>query len=252
MPLHKPEPARPVNTTVETQTDSSRPLSATPSKLSISGTRDFGMKFMPGVEDMPVSTTGSQRSPDTNTEATWTNSPVNAPPTYWEAPHSEASTELDDKDEDEHHPYLLSWWWILKGTGLILFGVFANALVLADAIAKLLHHTPVLYGDTTVRKWPRVTGVVDGCAVGGKYLGLGIYDGLADWVVLPCKGAKEEGAFGAFKGFLRAPGSTIFKMAAGIAGIVGHPFFGIYKDSKKIRITIKHKRTKHRKDTSQV
>lgn len=38
----------------------------------------------------------------------------------------------------------------------------------AQGMSKFYWHIPILYGDTTTREWPEITGFGSGCAAGGK------------------------------------------------------------------------------------
>lgn len=78
---------------------------------------------------------------------------------------TEASPQ-QDHDEAECHPFWLSWRDVFLGIWLIVTGVLKIPLVLGDGMGKALHHTPELYGDKTVRKWPRLTGFPHGCVAG--------------------------------------------------------------------------------------
>lgn len=87
----------------------------------------------------------------------------------------------------------------------------------------------------------------------------GLFDGITDWVYLPYIGAKKQGAKGFFKGLAKGFGSLLFKPAAGMSmsaplpactimlttqgtiGFATHPFFGIYKEAAKFKVSVKRK-----------
>ncbi|KAI1781354.1 hypothetical protein F4818DRAFT_436545 [Hypoxylon cercidicola] len=222
-----------------------RPPSATTSRISVTGRRDYGVKFIGGIDEIGGSTTNV----DSNTQA-----PVNPsrevvsayqPPPPWER-RAEADVQ-DSEDEDEGcHPFWTGWLDILKGMGLILAGVFNIPLVIGHGIAKTLHYIPTLYHDDTVRRWPKITGFPSACAASGEVLWFGLFDGLTDWITLPYKGGKKEGAKGFFKGIGKGVGSFIFKLSAGGIGFATHPFFGIYKEAAKFKVVIKRKQRPRR------
>ncbi|KAI1384784.1 uncharacterized protein F4822DRAFT_416249 [Hypoxylon trugodes] len=228
-----------------------RPLSATTSRISMTGRRDFGVKFMAGVEEFPKS------PPNENSNEPAPLAPAVAPaptaletakpyepPPYWERV-LEAGGARDNDDYEEYegcHPFWMGWYDILRGMGLILAAAFKIPLVFGHGVAKTFHYIPSLYHDDTVRKWPKITGFPSACAASFQVLWWGILDGLTDWVVLPYKGAKKEGVKGFFKGMAKGFGSVIFKLGAGAVGFATHPFFGIYKEAAKFKVDIKRER----------
>jgi hypothetical protein len=89
------------------------------------------------------------------------------------------------------------------------------------AMAEGAHNAPRLWGDRSVRKPVKVTGIMSGISAGCqvsrpdkwqrftnllaltrviKELLLGTYDGLTGLVTLPVRGAKEQGMIGFAKG----------------------------------------------------
>lgn len=148
-------------------TNMNRPPSATTSRVSVTGRRDYGLKFIGGIDEIG----GSTAHVDTHTLAPERRSretvSIYKPPPYWErrleAGYGHQKEEEDDDDEG-CHPFWTGWLDMLKGMGLILAGVFKIPLVLGHGIAKTLHYIPTLYNDETVRRWPKITGFPSACA----------------------------------------------------------------------------------------
>ncbi|EQL34730.1 hypothetical protein, variant 1 [Blastomyces dermatitidis ATCC 26199] len=99
-------------------------------------------------------------------------------------------------------------------------------------VAKGFHNAPKLYGDTTVRESPKVTGFHSGLKAAGKELGYGFYDGISGLVTQPLAGAKD-GVGGMVKGFGKGIGGLILKPGAGIFALTGYTMSGVYKEIQK-------------------
>ncbi|KAI0835675.1 hypothetical protein F5Y06DRAFT_276014 [Hypoxylon sp. FL0890] len=227
-----------------------RPLSATTSRISDTGRRDFGVKFIAPPEEIyrsEVNADLNEQAPVPVPEAVPREVvAANEPPSYWDRYLEAGTAKREDVEEEEEeegcHPFWMGWLDILKGMGLILVGLFKIPLVIGHGIAKTLHYIPSLYHDDTVRKWPKITGFPSACTASFQVLYLGFLDGLTDWLVLPYKGARKEGVKGFFKGLAKGFGSFVFKPVAGGIGFATHPFFGIYKEAAKFKINIKRER----------
>ncbi|KAI1081932.1 hypothetical protein F5B20DRAFT_578708 [Whalleya microplaca] len=259
--------SEPVYTDADAQyVSQSRPVSTTTSQLSLAGRRDYGMKFMAGVDEMALSTASPQDRSTTSQaptvvppEAVAAPAPApaptasRAPPPYREMPRTSADTQLEvDDGDDECHPFWVSWWDMLKGIGYIIGGALKIPLVFGHGIAKVLYYIPVLYKDESVRPWPKITGFATGCVAAFTGLFFGIWDGATDWITLPYKCARKEGFKGFFKGFAQGLGNIIFKPASGTIGFACHPFFGIYKEASKFKLSIKRERRVKKKIESPV
>lgn len=96
------------------------------------------------------------------------------------------------------------------------------------ALAEGLRNAPAMYGDNP-RDFGPVTDWKTGGVAAGKGLFFGIYDGITGLVTEPVKGAKQEGALGALKGFGKGLGGIYWKPNAGVAGLLGYTMQGIYK-----------------------
>ena len=83
-------------------------------------------------------------------------------------------------------------------------------------IARGFQSIPVAYGDLTVRRPEKVTGVVKGVEVAAKELAYGFYDGVTGVVTQPIKGAKENRLLGTVEGAGKGLGGLILKPGAGM------------------------------------
>ncbi|KAI1092389.1 hypothetical protein F5B19DRAFT_207391 [Rostrohypoxylon terebratum] len=257
-----------------------RPPSATTSRISMTGRRDFGMKFIAPIDDIPQAQNNNNNNHMGNNmgqpenmghdeNVYYVQMPAPAlepetapreaitttyePPTYWDR-YLEAgglSKHEDEKEEEDDgcHPFWMGWVDIAKGMWLIITGLLKIPFVMGHGAAKTFHFIPTLYHDDTVRKWPNITGFPSACAASFIVLWFGLLDGLTDWFVLPFLCARKDGFIGFFKGIARGLGSIIFKIPAGIIGFAFHPFFGIYKELAKFKLDIKRER-KPRKDAA--
>ncbi|KAI1099915.1 hypothetical protein F4804DRAFT_64566 [Jackrogersella minutella] len=258
-----------------------RPPSATTSRVSMTGNRDFNMKFIaPPAQELSANSVSELDShphtpapapalaldpppalaldPEPGLEPEPMAHQVrttNEPPSYWDRSLEAGGLKHEsDQESDEDyagcHPFWMGWLDILRGMGLIFAGAFKIPLVLGHGIAKTLHFIPTLYNDDSVRKWPKITGFPSACAASFKVLWWGFLDGMTDWCVLPYKTAKKEGWTGFFKGFARGLASFLFKPVAGIVGFACHPFFGIYKEAAKFKFDVKRERRSKQKVAS--
>ncbi|KAF5858188.1 hypothetical protein ETB97_004690 [Aspergillus alliaceus] len=107
------------------------------------------------------------------------------------------------------------------------------------ATTEGLRAVPRLYGeeveDYAIRDWK------SGAIAGGKNFGQGMFEGLTDIFTQTHKGAKEEGAMGMAKGFLKGTVSISTKVPSAAIGLVAYPAQGI---SKSLHTVIKSKTRK--------
>lgn len=108
------------------------------------------------------------------------------------------------------------------------------------AVAQGFHNAPRLYGDATVRRPPRVTGLHSGLRAAGKEFALGMYDGLAGVVSQPYYGARANGdagdrVSGFAKGLARGLGGVVLKTNAAAAGLLAYSLKGVHKELRKER-----------------
>ncbi|EAA28516.1 glycosyltransferase family 1 protein [Neurospora crassa] len=78
---------------------------------------------------------------------------------------------------------------------------------LSIALAQGFHNAPRLYGDDTVRRPTRVTGIKSGLKAAGHEFVFGIYDGWTGLVRLPYRGFKEGGISSKPSGSASRPGT---------------------------------------------
>ncbi|RYO84072.1 hypothetical protein DL766_008758 [Monosporascus sp. MC13-8B] len=168
------------------------------------------MKFIPGADGMTNSTTLTAREVSNPSEAVPTPPETVAtayePPPYWgqtrdNSREDDPAFQDETEAESECHPFWTAWWDMARGVALIITGSLKIPFVIGHGLAKVLWYIPVLYGDSTVWRWPNITGFPSACLTG--------------WVVLPYKGAKSEGVLGCIKGFCKGIWSFVFKPAAG-------------------------------------
>lgn len=128
---------------------------------------------------------------------------------------------------------LESWLGAGKGAGRIAGAVMKSPLDFTLALAQGFHNAPLLYGDTTVRKQEKITGMGSGLKVAGKEFAFGLYDGIAGLVTQPVQGAREEGHLGFWKGFGKGIGGVVLKPGAAVWGVAGYTFKGLYEEIRK-------------------
>ncbi|KAK6866251.1 hypothetical protein PG995_002779 [Apiospora arundinis] len=104
---------------------------------------------------------------------------------------------------------------------------------LAMAIAQGFHNAPRLYGDDTVRRPPRVTGIKSGLQAAGHEFVFGIYDGVTGIVRLPVKGAKQDGFGGALGGVAMGFGGLVLKPIAAFVSPFGYTLKGVSKQLER-------------------
>lgn len=104
---------------------------------------------------------------------------------------------------------------------------------LALAVAQGFHNAPRLYGDSTVRPAPRITGIHSGLRAAGSEFTLGIYDGVTGLVSQPYHGARDHGAMGFVQGMGKGFGGFILKDLAAIIAPFGYTLKGVHKEIVK-------------------
>ena len=139
----------------------------------------------------------------------------------------------------------------VKGFGRIFKAAARAPGTFTVAMAQGAHNAPRMWGDKTVRRQDKITGVVSGVTAGCKVghclarvawlsifmvpsepasvltcgvasvqeLALGTYDGIAGLVTQPVIGAMEEGPLGFVKGFGKGVMGAPFKAWAGKSAI---------------------------------
>ncbi|KAG9603976.1 UDP-Glycosyltransferase/glycogen phosphorylase, partial [Aureobasidium melanogenum] len=120
-----------------------------------------------------------------------------------------------------------------KGFGRIFQAAARAPMKFTVAMAEGAHNAPRLWGDRSVRKPVKVTGIMPGISAGCQELLLGTYDGITGLVTLPVRGAKEEGVIGFAKGIGQGIVGLPVKIWAGMSGVTGYPMQGVDEQIKK-------------------
>ncbi|KAF9886851.1 hypothetical protein FE257_010974 [Aspergillus nanangensis] len=117
----------------------------------------------------------------------------------------------------------------LQGVGKFYGNYLRGVMIdIPHAAAEGFRRAPQLYGETpkdygTVHDWR------SGAIVGGKNFVGGMTGGVAGFFTKPLKGAMEEGAPGAIKGFARGTLGLATKMPSAGIGLMAYPFYGLSK-----------------------
>ncbi len=130
-------------------------------------------------------------------------------------------------------------------------GAFKSAKALATApvdlsvaVAQGFHNAPRLYGDDTVRRPPRITGVRSGLRAARHEFAFGLYDGWSGLVRLPVKGARNGGGP---RGFVTGVGmgltGFVLKDIAALVGPISYTLKGFVKQAERRRQPTKYIRS---------
>ncbi|GAB1320202.1 hypothetical protein MFIFM68171_10412 [Madurella fahalii] len=126
-------------------------------------------------------------------------------------------------------------------------GAYKSAAALARtpvdfslALAQGFHNAPRLYGDDTVRRPTRVTGMKSGLRAAGHEFVYGIYDGWTGVVRLPIRGARDGGVRGFVSGVGMGLTGFVLKDIAAIIGPVGYTLKGLVKQAERGRQPVKY------------
>lgn len=101
-----------------------------------------------------------------------------------------------------------------------------------------LHNAPRLYGDTTVRRAHRVTGLASGFSAAFSEFTLGTYDAITGVVTQPYYGVKNDGAVGLVTGIGKGLGGLVLKESAAVITPIGYMMKGVQKQLTKKRTPI--------------
>ncbi|KFZ08084.1 hypothetical protein V502_09547 [Pseudogymnoascus sp. VKM F-4520 (FW-2644)] len=113
-------------------------------------------------------------------------------------------------------------------------GAIVNTPIdLSTAVAQGFHNAPRLYGDETVRRPTRITGIQSGLKAAGKEFVFGIYDGWTGLVLQPYDGAVRDGAVGFIKGTGMGLTGFVLKNLAAIIGPFAYTAKGAQKELHK-------------------
>ncbi len=103
------------------------------------------------------------------------------------------------------------------------------------ALAQGFHNAPRLYGDSTVRAPPRISGIQSGLRAAGSAFAFGVYDGVTGLVLQPYHGARDNGARGLVQGVGKGIGGFVLKDLAAVIGPLGYTLKGVHKELIKGR-----------------
>jgi hypothetical protein len=106
---------------------------------------------------------------------------------------------------------------------------------LSIAVAQGFHNAPRLYGDTTVRRPSRITGIKSGLRAAGHEFIYGIFDGVTGLVVQPYTNARRDGLIGFVKGIGMGVTGFVLKDLAALIGPFGYAMKGVQKQVQRGR-----------------
>lgn len=124
---------------------------------------------------------------------------------------------------------------ISKSLGRTALAIARAPALLAVALAEGFHNAPRLYGDDTVRRPIRVSGIHSGLIASGRGFVYGLYDGVTGVISLPIRGAMNNGAVGFLKGTGMGISGLVLKSIAGILGTIGYSMQGVMKQAHRRR-----------------
>ena len=106
---------------------------------------------------------------------------------------------------------------------------------LSLAIAQGFHNAPRLYGDSTVRTAPRISGIHSGLRAAGSEFTFGVYDGVTGLFLQPYHGARDRGTLGFVQGMGKGLGGFVLKDLAAVFGPFAYTMKGFHKELIKSR-----------------
>ncbi|KAI0901577.1 glycosyltransferase family 1 protein [Annulohypoxylon nitens] len=155
------------------------------------------------------------------------------------ASSSTATTPASGALEHSHEEYLNE---IEEGAGRTGRALAHAPVDLFLSLAQGFHNAPRLYGDDTVRRPIRVTGIRSGLKAAGYEFVYGIYDGFTGLVRLPIRGAREDGVKGAIAGVAMGLTGFVLKDIAALIGPIGYTLKGIAKQCERGKQPVKYLR----------
>ncbi|KKY38203.1 putative udptransferase [Diaporthe ampelina] len=130
---------------------------------------------------------------------------------------------------------------VAEGVGKSAQAIATAPIDLSVALAQGFHNAPRLYGDDTVRRPTRVTGIRSGLRAARSEFLFGIYDAWTGVVRLPYRGARHGGGV---EGFAKGVGMGVtgfgLKNIAALVGPFGYTLKGIKKQVERRRQPTKH------------
>ncbi|OWP04459.1 hypothetical protein B2J93_3407 [Marssonina coronariae] len=146
-------------------------------------------------------------------------------------PDHDAESVLSDDPEDNAAEEIGKN--VGAGVGKTAESIARAPMDLTLAVAQGFHNAPRLYGDTTVRRPTRITGIKSGLKAAGEEFTFGIYDGVTGLVTQPYAGARDGGPVGFVKGVGMGLTGFVLKDLAAIFGPFGYTLKGIHKELTK-------------------
>ena len=144
-----------------------------------------------------------------------------------------AASILTQTTTGEDHPTEEYVNQVTSGVGRSAAAIAKAPVDLSLAVAQGFHNAPRLYGDTTVRRTPRVTGFKSGLRAARFEFAHGIYDGWTGVVRLPVRGAKKDGVMGFVKGTGMGLTGLVLKNFAAFAGPPAYTMKGLVKQVER-------------------
>lgn len=130
---------------------------------------------------------------------------------------------------------------VAEGVGKSARAMATAPIDLSVALAQGFHNAPRLYGDDTVRRPTRVTGIRSGLRAARSEFLFGVYDAWTGVVRLPYRGARHGGGV---EGFAKGVGMGVtgfgLKNIAAVVGPFGYTLKGIKKQVERRRQPTKH------------
>ena len=123
--------------------------------------------------------------------------------------------------------------YLVSGVGKTAGALAKAPADLSVALAQGFHNMPRLYGDDTVRRPRRVTGIQSGLIAARDEFVYGIFDGWTGVIRLPIRGAKKQGVVGFLKGTAKGTFGFVLKNLSAIIGPVGYTMKGVVKQVER-------------------
>lgn len=202
------------------------PESQTPNAVATKNSVSAGSNMSGGVDSQIAKAKTNEPSPDTATPSRQNSGDTEGDETDGTSIMTNETAESHDAAEEITHDVVGGF----KKTGKSL----ARApMDLSTAVAQGFHNAPRLYGDTTVRRPIRITGMHSGLKAAGQELAYGVYDGFTGVVTQPYQGAKRGGVLGAVKGVGMGLTGFVLKDLAAVFGPFAYTLKGVQKEFGK-------------------
>ncbi|KAK3944562.1 glycosyltransferase family 28 domain-containing protein [Diplogelasinospora grovesii] len=147
------------------------------------------------------------------------------------------STTAGETDNNPAEEFVIN---VGKGAFKSVSALVRAPVDLSLALAQGFHNAPRLYGDDTVRRPTRVTGIKSGLKAARREFVYGIYDGWTGLVRLPYRGAKNGGPRGFITGVGMGVTGFILKDLSALFGPAAYTLKGVVKQADRSRQPIKY------------